>query len=48
MMSAEVARMHAERLLEGEDVLEEPVEGSVDVAGGADDHGSSTMPAVGG
>src|SRR5690606_17066350 len=51
---AEVADMqhpleaHAERLLEGEDVLEEPIEGSVDVASGADDHGSFTMPAVGG
>ncbi len=40
MMSAQVARMHAERLLEGEDVLVEPVEGSVDVSGGADDHAS--------
>jgi hypothetical protein len=39
---------HAERLLEGEDVLVEPIEGSVDVAGGTDDHGLSTMPAVGG
>jgi hypothetical protein len=38
---------HAERLLEGEDVLVEPVEGSVDVTGGADDHGfvlEPTMP----
>ena len=34
---------HAERLLEGEDVLVEPIEGSVDVAGGADDHGSPRL-----
>jgi hypothetical protein len=30
---------HTERDLEGEDVFVEPIEGSVDVTGGADDHG---------
>jgi hypothetical protein len=30
--------------VEGEDVFEEPVEGSVDVASGAEDRGPSTMP----
>jgi hypothetical protein len=34
---------HAERLLESEDVVIEPLDGSMDVASGADDHGSSQV-----
>ena len=47
---AEVADMehprkaHAERLLEGEDLLVEPVDGPVDIAGSANDHGSPCLP----
>jgi hypothetical protein len=33
-----VVKAHAQCLLEGEDVVVEPIHGSMDVAGGADEH----------
>jgi len=47
LLSFQDIEAHAEGALEGEEVLEELVEGSVDVTGGADDHGfvpEPTMP----